>query len=396
MKSILILLFLFTTLSSSSPTRRSITHPGLLHTTADFTRITTKVTSKTEPWYTGWQKLTNHADAAYKPSPVATLCRGSGSDVTCTQNYASLYLDVSVAYVNAIYWAVTGDTAHADAAGSILDGWSSTLKTIDGSADRFLASGLYGYQLANAGEILRSYDGWDGLTDLVTMLKGVFYPMNHNFLVNHNDAAVDHYWANWDLCNMASIHAIGVLADDQGYIDEAVDYFKAGDGNGAIEKMVWTLFTEDGSNKELGQGQEAGRDQGHSALDFALLGVLAQQSYNQGVDLFGYLDNRILAGFEYFAKYNLGYDVPYTTYDNSDNVGQAVISDNSRGIIRPIGELLFAHYSSAKGLNASWTGAYRDMVINDGGGAEGGGGDYGSTSGGYDQLGLGTVLYRLQ
>lgn len=57
-------------------------------------------------------------------------------------------------------------------------------------------------------------------------------------------------------------------------------------------------------------------------------------------------------------------------------------------------ELLYAHYSVVKGLNASWTGAYRDLVVEQSGGAEGGGGDYGPNSGGYDQLGFGTILYR--
>lgn len=71
------------------------------------------------------------------------------------------------------------------------------------------------------------------------------------------------------------------------------------------------------------------------------------------------------------------------------------INSESRGDVRPIAELLYAHYNGVKGLNASWTGAYRDMVVKDGDGAEGGGGDYGSTSGGYDQLGFGTALFRL-
>lgn len=36
------------------------------------------------------------------------------------------------------------------------------------------------------------------------------------------------------------------------------------------------------------------------------------------------------------------------------------------------------------------------MVVGDGDGAEGGGGDYGTTSGGYDQLGWGTLMYTLE
>ena len=29
-----------------------------------------------------------------------------------------------------------------------------------------------------------------------------------------NDANITNYWANWDLCNTASIMAIGILTDD--------------------------------------------------------------------------------------------------------------------------------------------------------------------------------------
>ncbi|KAH8680796.1 chondroitin AC/alginate lyase [Xylariales sp. PMI_506] len=373
--------------------RQTFNHPGLLHTEHDFTRIKGFVKSQTLPMYTGWLKLVNHTNSAYTPSPVATICRGSGT--ACTENYSALYRDAAAAYANAIYWKITGSSEFADAAGRILDAWSSTATAINGSSDKYLASGLYGYQLANAGEILRGYAGWSGLDDLISMLTNVFYPMNHDFLVNHNGAKIDHYWANWDLCNLATMYAIGVLSDNATIANEALDYFKDGQGNGALNKAIWITYTESGSGKTLGQGQEAGRDQGHATLDFALLGAFAQQAYNQGVDLFGYLHNLILAGSEYMAKYNVGYDVPYTLYNNSD-VEQLVISNSSRGTVRPMGELLYAHYSSLKGLNASWTGAYRDLVLEQSGGAEGGGGDYGSTSGGYDQLGYGTILYRLE
>lgn len=105
--------------------------------------------------------------------------------------------------------------------------------------------------------------------------------------------------------------------------------------------------------------------------------------------------DQFLLRAEYAAKYNLGFDVPYTTYVNSD-VTQTTISNASRGDVRPIWELIYGHYGSLKGLNASWSKQYRDLVVSNGGGAEGGGGDYGTTSGGYDQLGFGTLLYRLE
>lgn len=86
------------------------------------------------------------------------------------------------------------------------------------------------------------------------------------------------------------------MSDNQTAIDQAITYFKEGEGNGALNNTIWTIHEEDDTGKPLGQGQEAGRDQGHSLLDFGLLGVLAQQAYNQGEDLFALWDNRILAG----------------------------------------------------------------------------------------------------
>ena len=43
----------------------------------------------------------------------------------------------------------------------------------------------------------------------------VFYPMNRDFLGGHNGAAIDHYWANWDLANVhhSWMLAIGVLTE---------------------------------------------------------------------------------------------------------------------------------------------------------------------------------------
>ncbi|KAF7181235.1 hypothetical protein CNMCM7691_000364 [Aspergillus felis] len=381
-------------LSRSVQQRSSFAHPGLLHTAADFSRIASKVSSEAEPWLTGWNKLTSslYRSLSYTPSPQAIVYRGS--DGTHSENYASLYRDIAAAYVMAIYWKVTGDTAYADKAISILDAWASTLTEISGSSDKFLAAGIYGYEIANAAEIMRTYTGWSAqsVAKFQDMMLKVFYPLNHIFLEQHNGAAIDHYWANWDLCNIASIISIGILTDNRTMYDEGINYFKTGAGNGQIEKTIWKLYQVNGQT--LGQGQEAGRDQGHAMLDFALLGAIAQTAYNQGDDLFGYLDNRILAGAEYVAKYNLGNDVPYTTYTNSD-VTQTVISSASRGDIRPIWELLYNHYGVLKQLNVEYTKQYRDLVVKNGSGAEGGGGDYGPNSGGYDQLGYGTLMYTL-
>lgn len=85
--------------------------------------------------------------------------------------------------------------------------------------------------------------------------------------------------------------------------------------------------------------------------------------------------------------------MPYTTYDNSDHVNQTVISTSSRGNNIPVFELLYNHYGKVKNLNVKYTQQYKDRVNEASGGAEGGGGDYGTNSGGFDFLGFGTLMF---
>jgi hypothetical protein len=354
-----------------------------LHGDSDFARMKAKVDAGAEPWLSGWQRLTAnaHAQLDWMPKPVATVFRGAnGKD---PENYARLYNDAAAAYALALRWKISDDRRYADKAVDVLDAWSATLVAIDGTSDKYLAAGIYGYQLANAAEILRTYEGWpaDSVARFAAMMLSVFYPLNHDFLVRHNGACISHYWANWDICNMDSMLAIGVLSDRRAIYDEAVSYFKSGSGNGAIDKAVFYVHPG-----HLGQWQESGRDQGHNLLGIGLMGAFCEMAWHQGDDLYGYDDNRFLAGAEYVAQYNLGNDVPYTPYDNCDKVNQTTIAAASRGGDRPIWELVYNHYVNRKHLAAPFTTQYAARVR-----PEGGGGDYGPNSGGYDQLGYGTL-----
>jgi len=366
---------------------RGFVHPGLLHGTEDLARMKARVAAGAQPWTQGWNRLVANAHAAltWTPRPAAMVYRGANG--TNPENYAQLFNDAAAAYALALRWHISGDSAYADKAIQVLNAWSAVLTGIDGTSDKFLASGLYGYQLANAAELMRAYPGWAAadFARFRMMMRNVFYAMNHDFLVRHNGACISHYWANWDLCNMDSMLAIGVLLDDRAIYDEAVAYFKNGAGNGAIDKAVF--FVHPGN---LGQWQESGRDQGHNTLGIGLMGALCEMAWKQGDDLYGYGSNRFLAGAEYVAQYNLGNQVPYVTYDNCDAVNQTVISSSGRGDLRPIWELVYNHYVVRRGLTAPNVATYAARVR-----PEGGGGDYGPNSGGYDQLGYGTLTATL-
>lgn len=364
----------------------AITHPGMLHTQADLTRMRDQVSAKAEPWLSGWNKLVanSHSLPTWKPNPQRTIIRGGSGQ----QNYSILYNDIHAAYQNALRYRITGTPAHGDCARDILNAWSGTLTTVTGSSDRFLAAGLYGFQFANAAELMRGYQGFD-LERFEKMMLNVFYPLNDDFLTNHNGACITHYWANWDLCSMNSVLAIGILCDDQTKINRAVDYFKNGAGNGSLKHATPYVYDRQG----FAQWQESGRDQGHTTLGIGLMGSFCEMAWNQGYDLYGYDENRFMKACEYVASYNLGNDVPFTTYtwgsgQHCDQQQQTQISAASRGDIRPIWAMVYNHYARRRGLPVGYTETYRNKVA-----PEGGGGDYGPNSGGFDQLGFGTLTY---
>lgn len=360
----------------------AITHAGgILHTDADFERMKVKVNAGTQPWKGSWDKLlaSPHSSSTWTSRATATVIRGGTGD-----NVSLLYNDVAAAYQNALIWKISGNTANGNKARDILNHWSGSLTSIGGNADRFLAAGIFGYQLANAGEMMRGYSGFD-VNRFRTMLVNIFYPMNNSFLTNHNDACITNYWANWDLCNMASVLAIGIFADDQAKIDQAINYFKTGAGNGSILKAV--PFLHAGG---LGQWQESGRDQAHSLLGVGLMGAFCEMAWNQGIDMYSYSNSRFRMGAEYVASYNNGNSVPFTTYNwgtgqNCAPMSHTVISAASRNEMRPVFEMISAHYSQRLGVSVPQI-TQRAVLHR----PEGGPGGHATT---FDQPGYGSLTF---
>ncbi|KAJ0416594.1 chondroitin AC/alginate lyase [Aspergillus carlsbadensis] len=369
------------------------THPGLLVTDSEVSRIQTKLAAEKEPWVSAWAyfESLSFSSSSYTPNAVSDIDRPTNGEI--------LWHDAAAAFNLALRWKVTQEDEYADAASAILSAWGKTLTTFSGGDDKYLSAGLQGYELANAAELLRDYapfveDGWDTFVD---MAVNVILPLNFAFL-NHEEPSqhnVLHFFANWELAQVASIQAISVLTENATAWEFAIDYFKNGDGNGAIGNAITPLVEDPDTGAALGQGQESGRDQGHSALDQQLLAAVAQQAWNQGEDLFVLNDSLILRGAEYFARYNLGHDVPFEPYTNGI-VSYTDISSASRGATRPTWELLYAHYVQIKGLDAPYTVAYRNNTLEYFGGLFEKGIGYGEGSGHYDGVGWGTLLYRLE
>jgi len=380
-----------------------IVHPGMLHTAADFTFVKSKVDAQQSPWKEGYDKLNTSTilSLTYTPNPQETLIRGGGSvEEPRPDNYANAFRDSHAAYQMGLKWKLTGDNAWAERGIAILNAWARVCKSISGDSNKALAAGIYGFSFANAAEILRDYSGWAAadFTAYKKWMVDVFYTQNFNFLQTHFNTCSSHYWTNWDAANMCSLLGIGILTDDKSKIEYAITYFKKGIGNGNIDKAITATHNVNG--EILGQGQESGRDQGHGVLVISLLGSFCQMAYNTGQDLFSYKDNKFLTLAEYTAKYNYSdasgafpYTVPFSNYVRQYNANCSstetltTVSAVGRGEIRPAWELVYNFYKT-KGITAKYTKMFADKLR-----PEGGGSHYGPNSGGYDQLGFGTLMF---
>jgi hypothetical protein len=341
------------------------THPGLLHSREDLERMKTAVAAKQEPIYAGYQVFIKNpaSQLDYKmQGPMAMVGRNPTVGQTIYDN------DANAAYQHAIMWAITGNKAYADTAIRIINAWSATLKSITGR-DAVLMAGLGPFKMVNAAEIIRYTNaGWSekDIQQTEKHFKEVVYPVVKDFAPFAN--------GNWDAAAIKTVMAIGIFCSDYWIYERALRYYVNGGGNGRLTNYVIN---------EAGQIQETGRDQAHTQLGIALLSDCCEMAWHQGLNLYAYADNRLLKGFEYTAKYNLGNDVPFThVLDRTGKYEHFKPSVISRGELRAVYEQIYNHYVNRMGLTAPYTEQAAARIRPEGPGRPGA-----------DHPGYGTLLY---
>ena len=318
----------------------SFTHPGVTHTQASIDFVKSKIVPGAEPWASAWKgvRSSRYADLEWEAQPRAHVERGPYNKPNIGSS--EFTADANAAYWHALQWVLTDDDVYAKKAAEILNAWSSTLESISNHDARLLV-GMEGYDFCNAAELLKhTWDGWlrTDQMQFEKMLRGIFYPVIENFYPSAN--------GNWDASMLQTMLAMGVYLDDRAMFDRGVDYYLNGKGNGAVRNYF----------KPSGQCQESGRDQAHTQMGLDFLACTCEIAWNQGIDLYGAYEDRLLKGFEYTAKYNLGFDVPYEPYRSFEGrYHYKSISDDSRGRLRPMYEKVLNHYENRKGLDAAFT-----------------------------------------
>ena len=181
-----------------------------------------------------------------------------------------------------------------------------------------------------------------------TMVRRAILPVIEKF-----EADSPYANGNWghivNRCRMAA----AIFLEDKDLYKHAIDIYLHANDNGSLPNYV----------SETGQCQETGRDQGHAQLGLGAMCEICEMAWQQGDDLWGALDNRLMKGMEYTAKYNLGYDVPFETWTDCTGLYNdwTEPGEMGRGRIRCIYDMPYQHYVGRKGLKMPYTKKVLDL-----------------------------------
>ncbi|WP_299780813.1 DNRLRE domain-containing protein [uncultured Formosa sp.] len=377
-------------------------HPGITHKQSDLDRMKYMVETQVDPWYTSYQEMISDTKSSYDyvvqgDESFTELGRDSGV------NYGAWNSDIRAAYYNALRWYIEGDSRHADKAIEIFKAWSNLTSVTSGGTESL--SGGIAHIMVEAAEIIKStYSGWSE-SDIQAFKDMLVYPGYSNTTVPddiRNNATF--YWksyigdpvrhGNQGLSGWRTVMAMGIFLDNEIMYDRALRYVKGlphrsddlaypagpntsdaitATGDYADTYSITRGYdVEDYGYNEVmtnyisdnGQCQESSRDQQHTMFGIGLLTSMAEMAWNQGDDLYGFTNDRLLLGLEYNMKYNVSaiqtYDDQSTPWEPSVSSGEfkegfdrtgrwysKAISPVGVGDfpgIRPVFEMPVAHY----------------------------------------------------
>lgn len=433
----------------------ALIHPGGLHKRSDLERMRYMVEAGIDPWKASFDELAGNTRASYdydvRGDPSFTVVNRDG------EHGADWESDATAAYLNALMWGITGDPRHAEKCIEIFNAWTNLVEVTGGGTEA-LNAGLFAWKMLEAAEIVKStYEGWD-TAERTAFSEMLVYP-GYSTTEVPASLAPDNgtfYWriyrgdpgrhGNQDLIAWRAMLIMGVFLDNRVMFDRALRYFKGQPhrpddleypsgpspaGSQTDDNEYFTTFQYVGSEGttpdygyngvlehyvwENGQTQEASRDQQHAFFGLGIASGMAEVAWNQGDDVYGMLDNRLLEGFEFTGRYNASFiasfpDQPEPWTPSGDEVIQRLdrtgrwfskainpyfesdFVELSRGDFadsRPVFEQPLAHYQGRMGLPSEavlWTERARDVAI-----AESG---YESVGFSLDHPGFGALTFR--
>ena len=233
----------------------------------------------------------------------------------------------------ALTCAQGGDTEKAL---EIINAYARTLQRFDGHDAPLCA--IQCYNLVRAMTLLRDRQtpAWSA------MVRRSMIPLMDKF-----EADSPYANGNWGAIVNRLRMACGIFLADSVLYGAAIDYFLHANDNGSLPNYI----------APTGQCQETGRDQGHAQMGIGMLCDICEMAWEQGDDLWGALDNRMMKGVEYSARFNLGYDVPFERWTDCTGLYNdwTEPGEMGRGKVWEIYDKPYRHYVGRKGLKMPYT-----------------------------------------
>ena len=370
--------------SSGNTKSGTIHHPGIAMRQVDLDNMRDHTRAGDEPWNTAFNAFAADSQSSktprvyYEDNYIFKHIQGPWAFTDPAGNFYSnpsdyvgtrANTDSETAFMQAIMWYITGDETYRANAMDIIRKYSAAVDCVTHSNFRFATMS---YLLSAAAEILRYSDTptaglkWTNadtanlthLMDIVTVTYNA-----HSFFMNQHQF------------NVMGTMGRAIFTNNLQLYDEAVEAATvnaAGDQggrNGSIKYQMRWMTTNERTGAALNpsdyhvQAIEMGRDVGHSYADVAGLSTLVQTIYAQGtkvdpvtgarsaatnaVNVFNFLDDRLLAGTTYLLKYHLGYDMLWTpawANQSSTIIYYDTINADGRGRIDAFYSVLYNYY----------------------------------------------------
>ncbi|WP_197089581.1 LamG-like jellyroll fold domain-containing protein [Bacillus sp. SA1-12] len=362
-------------------------HPGVGLTKEHLENIREQVRAQKEPWITYFNEMLNSSAASKtvsssnqssvdptKPGTVAFNSKGVQSQFIA---------DALKAYTQAILYNITGDETYRTNAMHIIRIWSQMdPEKYAYYTDAHIHSGIPLFRMVSAAEILRYTSTqnpkleWTD-KDTEDFTNNLINPVINTLQYDNN------YFMNQHLYPLIGAMSGYIFTDNSERYNEGVEWFTVNKTavdqgqNGSIKQLFRLVDTNILTGEKLDtprvQIAEMGRDQAHSTGDVINVDYLSRMLLAQGtkvdpvtgtvstadnaVNTYDFLNKRILEGADYFARYMLGYDTPWTPLaahtdaDGSPTIIYKELSGAYRGRIGGNVYGLYYYYKYSEGLD---------------------------------------------
>ncbi|MEX0928468.1 MAG: alginate lyase family protein [Balneolales bacterium] len=332
---------------------------GLINTPEQYEFMRQMVAQREEPWISGYEiipKYLEHQPQPHKHYVDPAAHQGPPDDMI----NSALGSDSQAAYASALHWIISREEDHVEKTIEILNAWAWELERINPWQDGPLSTSYNWPRMIYAADIIRkTYDGWaqadqDQFADV---LRNIVWKGTGGRGINKDNKN------NWRSHAVHARMTISVYLEEEQWFNESVEILKDQIGSYCYPS---------------GQSIETARDVWHVQMGLSGMVAASEIAWHQGVDAYGYLNNRLLTCVEWHIPHIVGledadwpdsFDSPFYAPDHlreeDDYVAiwdreVPVRSGNfdgprNTGRVYHFYEKVFNHYHGRKGMDAPYT-----------------------------------------